>query len=1181
MCGFFRPRKNGTDVLERDNPGSSNYGSRQLRAGLDGLLDRVLQVFAPASDLMAEVLLAIPGANQVITTRLRPDTSAALPIRVRAGEGSIGQVYASGRPLAGDISPQTAAGTGSQGDIAHLLRSQSHLVVPLIDHGKTLGVLNIEAPRPGVFAPASIKQLTDSKAYKDLLAYVAHSKQPELTEEQIARDLIDKLQQQIAFAIDPEDPESTYYQILQVSAQIVSKPDVSAGLILVRNDSLQLAPVAGGSSVAAVKAAEKNYWAVRAARLGAFNSDVEWELEGRSIARRVIEQRRSALVPDVGKDPDYRDSGTGFKESSELIVPLLDEDTPIGVIGLVCPQLNAFTPADQAHLEEVARVAVEAITRSEQIRSGQRAELQLQFASELQRDLQELFPEDVTKIASLDLEDFQQRIYKGKILQWVREQTHSDSAAIVLKEVTLGHPTYLTVHADLGEHQEKAPPRWLASQGVTGNACTSGKTVNVHNLDQLAAAGGEQFVPYYVGVHSEVAAPMKRGDETIGVLDVESKSVHHYTTEYVRWVEFFAEQTAFALIAIALARKTQLELRLEQLSRDLSQRAQDIRHEPEDKLVRPMRDDMLRRVLQEVRDITGSAVGRILIAMNAYTADDAIDTQRGVMYYMISTDPNEVAESARRYFPITNGASGLAFRQAQDDPNTFVVFNDLASRPPKWFSASERMSGLFIPVSEGTRIVGVVDFEADRQDAYPPDFVTLGQRATDMISTLLVVTRMRLRRSTTELRREFETEILRIDKPDLDDLMKRVLENTAILSDIEEGWGRLVLLRPSTDPKTLVASRTFDMTYSHAGSQFIPGPEDDRTPIDFAVFQEALQTKRPVLILDTDLMSPDDRTRMPWPAARSMICVPLLSPTESDDTTEHATGFLAVASPRRSEFSEADKEALGPFAQTIVSGLRSIQLLGARKSLMEEVSHDFGKALPSLFKSMTTVRETLQAAQAAPDLRGMAQRHVTEANDQMEWFSSLVNLTSSMLDWFFSYADEDLTPENDPAQVLDVTRVIADLEKPVNALAQVRSEFTVRWIPPSEPLQVLGGKFRKKLIEAVLFKFLDNAIKYSEADDISVSITRATVAGSPQVVFAVSNSGRPIDLAERPLLFQLKFRPSRTNAEAIGSGIGLYQARQIAHRLGGEIAYDADATGHNIFSLSLPLAGSRLTERRA
>jgi signal transduction histidine kinase len=106
----------------------------------------------------------------------------------------------------------------------------------------------------------------------------------------------------------------------------------------------------------------------------------------------------------------------------------------------------------------------------------------------------------------------------------------------------------------------------------------------------------------------------------------------------------------------------------------------------------------------------------------------------------------------------------------------------------------------------------------------------------------------------------------------------------------------------------------------------------------------------------------------------------------------------------------------------------------------------------------------------------------------------------------------------------------------------------------------------------VLFKFLDNAIKKTEKDDIMVTCRPGVSArNEPRVIFEVTNSGRPIDRQDRPLLFRLRFRPGSQHGSK-STGIGLYQAWLIAQKLGGDVGYTTDEVSRNTFWLSLPAA---------
>ncbi|HEY8311048.1 MAG TPA: GAF domain-containing protein, partial [Gemmatimonadaceae bacterium] len=462
----------------------------------------------------------------------------------------------------------------------------------------------------------------------EIASLLAPLQRESVSADSVVEDLLDTLDQQIAFAIDPDDLAGTYYQILQVAAHIVSAPEVSAGLILVRDEQQNL--VRGGG--------KQRDWAVRAARLGAFNSEMEWRLNETSIARRVMDTGITANVPDVSKDDDYKDSGTEYDQSSELIAPLMDGADAFGVIGLDSPYLHAFTDTDRRNLERVTRIAVVAIKRAEDILAARRSREQLDAARELISMLHPLFPSATGDLRSLDIDGIRRQVY-GHILELGTAKTESEHGAIVLVEKTeTGVPSLAIKQEISSKHLPRTVPRWPITSGVTGQAYRSGMTVNVAEVS--SARAGDDFVPYFDGARSELAVPMKRGDTIVGVLDIESNRKHHFTTAQIQWVEFLAEQAAFALAAVDLATKSKIELEFSELAHQIDRALIDMRSLPEGE-IRPRRDALLSDLLRETCRITKSSIGRVLLAMNAYRVDDTLDMEHGQFIRMISTEPHE------------------------------------------------------------------------------------------------------------------------------------------------------------------------------------------------------------------------------------------------------------------------------------------------------------------------------------------------------------------------------------------------------------------------------------------------------------------------------------------------------------------------------------------------------------
>jgi signal transduction histidine kinase len=87
----------------------------------------------------------------------------------------------------------------------------------------------------------------------------------------------------------------------------------------------------------------------------------------------------------------------------------------------------------------------------------------------------------------------------------------------------------------------------------------------------------------------------------------------------------------------------------------------------------------------------------------------------------------------------------------------------------------------------------------------------------------------------------------------------------------------------------------------------------------------------------------------------------------------------------------------------------------------------------------------------------------------------------------------------------------------------------------------------------MLSQLMENAIKYGDGRGIHVLLDK----DAEGYYFSVRNKGKLIGESELPYLFKSFWRGS--NAENVeGSGIGLFEAREIAKRLGGDIYVKAD-----------------------
>ncbi len=77
------------------------------------------------------------------------------------------------------------------------------------------------------------------------------------------------------------------------------------------------------------------------------------------ICGLAVRQRKTVVVPDVGKDPHFL--ACSFKTRSEIVVPIFKNGEVVGEIDVDSDFLDAFDEEDRRLLEETARMIGEAI----------------------------------------------------------------------------------------------------------------------------------------------------------------------------------------------------------------------------------------------------------------------------------------------------------------------------------------------------------------------------------------------------------------------------------------------------------------------------------------------------------------------------------------------------------------------------------------------------------------------------------------------------------------------------------------------------------------------------------------------------------------------------------------------------------------------------------------------------
>jgi signal transduction histidine kinase len=116
---------------------------------------------------------------------------------------------------------------------------------------------------------------------------------------------------------------------------------------------------------------------------------------------------------------------------------------------------------------------------------------------------------------------------------------------------------------------------------------------------------------------------------------------------------------------------------------------------------------------------------------------------------------------------------------------------------------------------------------------------------------------------------------------------------------------------------------------------------------------------------------------------------------------------------------------------------------------------------------------------------------------------------------------------------------------------------------------VLGDRAR---LRQILDNLVSNAIKFTAAGEVRLSLTRVEAAAGPRCRITVADTGVGFDPAMKERLFQA-FRQADSSATRKygGAGLGLSISRGLAELMGGALDGDPRPGGGSIFTLDLPL----------
>jgi sigma-B regulation protein RsbU (phosphoserine phosphatase) len=240
---------------------------------------------------------------------------------------------------------------------------------------------------------------------------------------------------------------------------------------------------------------------------------------GEGITGAAAAAREPILVNDVHADVRYLNAMDAVR--SELAVPMLARGRLVGVIDLQSTRPDAFSEHDRS----LARLLASRIATSiDNARLHRRVERQNRTLRTLTHVSQEFS-------SILDLDELLRHIAEA-----VRSLIDYDAFSILLvdwEKKALRHR--FSVRYDQRVEVDNIP----LGSGITGASVALRETVRV--ADTLV---DPRYIASHPDIRSEVAVPLVVHDRVIGVMDLESSHIAHFTDDHVRMLSLLAPQVA-------------------------------------------------------------------------------------------------------------------------------------------------------------------------------------------------------------------------------------------------------------------------------------------------------------------------------------------------------------------------------------------------------------------------------------------------------------------------------------------------------------------------------------------------------------------------------------------------------------------------------------------------------------
>ena len=240
----------------------------------------------------------------------------------------------------------------------------------------------------------------------------------------------------------------------------------------------------------------------------------------------------------------------------------------------------------------------------------------------------------------------------------------------------------------------------------------------------------------------------------------------------------------------------------------------------------------------------------------------------------------------------------------------------------------------------------------------------------------------------------------------------------------------------------------------------------------------------------------------------------------------------------------------------VIANVRQVLYMRLQKTFIDSVTHELKSPLASIRLGL----ETMEMREMDPGTRLRFIQMMQHDVDRLQAFIEHI-LEAGRLE------QGEIIVEPRPTQLPQVVE---------HCLRQIRRRhthidegaFTVTWAMSDPSRTVITDPVA---LEVVLNNLIDNAIKYSDPDDVRVEV-RVLDAPRNRIAIEVSDHGVGLEQKQLKRVFRRFYRVSGQDRSSVrGTGLGLYVVRNLVERMGGRVSAHSDGEGcGSTFRVQIP-----------